>query len=258
MALRRTFLSDITQIFWDAVLGKLHVLGNLFAFQLALGTSDPNDAAIAQMDSTTQGLLPPRMTTTQRNAIASPPAGLQIFNTTTGALEYYDGASWETVVGTAHLMVPLFDYYTNQGNVTTGETDLYTSTTAANRLGAAGDKIEAEYGGVFVASATATRQIKFYFAGTAVFDTGALTLSLSSAWTIYATLIRVSSSVVRYMISLATEGAALSAYTSVGELTSIDLTTTNIIKITGQAGGVGAATNDIVAKMGCVEWRAAA
>jgi len=111
---------------------------------------------------------------------------------------------------------------------------------------------------LFVSSGTATRQIKIYFGGTAIFDTGALTLSLSSAWTVYVTIIRVSSSVIRYMISLTTEGAALSAYTAVGELTGLTLTSTNILKITGQAAGVGAATNDIVAKLGSIAWHPAA
>ena len=150
------------------------------------------------------------------------------------------------------------DFYTSVGNVGTGEDDLYTTTLAASILGTNGDKLEAEYGGVFVSSATATRQIKLYFAGTAIFDTGALTLSLSSAWTMYASIIRVSSTVVRYMVSLTTQGAALAAYTAVGELTGLTLSNTAVLKITGEAAGVGAATDDIVAKMGTVEWKPAA
>jgi hypothetical protein len=39
------------------------------------------------------------MTTTQRNAISSPTAGLLIYNTTIGALEYYNG-SWNSIIGT--------------------------------------------------------------------------------------------------------------------------------------------------------------
>lgn len=144
------------------------------------------------------------------------------------------------------------DHYTDAGNVTTGETDLYSDTLDPGLLGDNGDKIEAEYGGVFVSSGTATRQLKLYFGGTAIFDSGALTLSLSSGWTMYVTLIRVSSTVVRYMISMTTEGAALAAYTAVGELTGLTLSAANILKITGQAAGVGAATNDIVAKLGTV------
>ncbi len=154
--------------------------------------------------------------------------------------------------------IVLFDHYTNAGNVTTGETDLYSDTIAAGQLASNGEKLEAEYGGVFISSGTATRQVKLYFGGTVIFDSGTLTLSLSSAWTMYTVIIRVSASVIRYMISFTTEGAALSAYTSVGELTGLTLSNTNILKVTGQAAGVGAATNDIVAKLGSVEWRKAA
>ena len=51
----------------------------------------------AQLDliSTTKGLLPPRMTTTQRDAINSPAEGLVVFNTTDNALNVYNGSQWE-------------------------------------------------------------------------------------------------------------------------------------------------------------------
>jgi hypothetical protein len=67
----------------------------------------------------------------------------------------------------------LFDHYVDAGNSTTTETDLYSDTLAANTFNANGDKIFAEYGGVFVSSATATRQIKIKFAGSTILDTGA-------------------------------------------------------------------------------------
>ena len=152
----------------------------------------------------------------------------------------------------------IFDHYASVGNVGTGEDDLYSDTTAASQLSANGEKLEAEFGGTFVSSATATREVKVYFAGTAIFDTGALTLSLSSAWTCYVAIIRVSATVVRYMVTFATEGAALAAYTSVGELTELTLSNTNVLKLTGEAAGVGAATNDIVAMLGSISWVPAA
>jgi hypothetical protein len=53
-------------------------------------------SASLQVDATTQGFLPPRMTTTERNAIASPAAGLMIYNTTTAKLNVYTTA-WEAI-----------------------------------------------------------------------------------------------------------------------------------------------------------------
>lgn len=151
--------------------------------------------------------------------------------------------------------VYIFTHFADAGNSTTTETDLYSDTTLGGQLVTNGDKLEAEYGGIFVSSGTATRQLKMYFGGTLIFDTGTLTVSLAAAWTAYVTITRVSATVIRYMISLTTEGAALAAYTAVGEVTGLTLTNTNILKITGQAAGVGAATNDIVAKLGSVLYR---
>lgn len=153
---------------------------------------------------------------------------------------------------------PLFDHYVDAPNSTTTETDLYADTTAAGQLTANGDKIEASYGGILVSSGTATREFKLYFGGTAIFDTGALTFSLSASWNLYATLIRVSATVVRYMVRFDTEGTALAAYTAVGELTGLTLSGTNILKATGQSSGIGAASNDIVAKIGYVVYVPAA
>jgi hypothetical protein len=55
--------------------------------QVGIGTSNPDPSAKLHVDATTQGFLPPRMTTAQRDAIASPADGLIIFNLTTNRLE---------------------------------------------------------------------------------------------------------------------------------------------------------------------------
>lgn len=153
----------------------------------------------------------------------------------------------------------LFDHYADAGNVTTGETDLYSDTIAANTLANNGDKIMAVYAGIFISSATATRQIRGYFAGTQIFDTGALSISAGSdAWQIDVIIIQESSSVVRCSVIATTAGASLNIYDNYTRITGLTLSGTNILKITGQAGGVGAATNDIVAKLGTVEFKPAA
>jgi hypothetical protein len=54
-------------------------------------------SAIAQIDSLTRGFLPPRMTTTQKNAIASPAAGLVVYDTTLGKLCVRGASAWETI-----------------------------------------------------------------------------------------------------------------------------------------------------------------
>lgn len=51
-------------------------------------------SAILQADSTTKGFLPPRMTTTQVNGIATPAEGLVVFNTTISNLCVYQSGAW--------------------------------------------------------------------------------------------------------------------------------------------------------------------
>jgi hypothetical protein len=54
----------------------------------------PPSSSIVAIESTTQGFLPPRMTTTQKNAIASPAAGLMVYDTTLNQMSYYNGTAW--------------------------------------------------------------------------------------------------------------------------------------------------------------------
>jgi hypothetical protein len=51
-------------------------------------------SAIVEIQSTTRGFLPPRMTTTQRNAISSPATGLVLYDSTTNKLQCYNGSTW--------------------------------------------------------------------------------------------------------------------------------------------------------------------
>ena len=62
--------------------------------QVGIGTITPNSSAAFDVTSTTKGLLPPRMTTVQRDAIVSPTTGLQVYNTTTNTNDYYNGTAW--------------------------------------------------------------------------------------------------------------------------------------------------------------------
>lgn len=66
------------------------------AGNVSIGTTTPNAAALLQLDSTTRGFLPPRMDTTQRDAISAV-AGLMIYNTSTNKLNFYNGSTWEVI-----------------------------------------------------------------------------------------------------------------------------------------------------------------
>jgi hypothetical protein len=68
---------------------------------LLLGTATDVASSKLTIDSTTKGFLPPRMTTTQINAIASPANGLEVYNTTLNCPCFYNGTSWRQVTNSA-------------------------------------------------------------------------------------------------------------------------------------------------------------
>lgn len=62
-----------------------------------VGATTGNANAILDVQSTTKAFMPPRMTTTQKNAISSPTAGMVVYDSTLNKLCVYGAASWETV-----------------------------------------------------------------------------------------------------------------------------------------------------------------
>jgi hypothetical protein len=63
---------------------------------VGIGTQAPNANAMLDVASTTKAFMPPRMTTTQKAAIASPTAGMVVYDSTLNKLCVYTTA-WETV-----------------------------------------------------------------------------------------------------------------------------------------------------------------
>ena len=62
--------------------------------------SDPSPSAMLDVASTNKGFLLPRMTTVQRDSIASPSNGLQVYNTTTNTVDLYKLNQWQSVTNT--------------------------------------------------------------------------------------------------------------------------------------------------------------
>ena len=64
--------------------------------QVGIGTTMPDASAALDITSTTAGLLPPRMSTAERNVINSgaPAVGLTIYNTDVKCLEFWNGSAW--------------------------------------------------------------------------------------------------------------------------------------------------------------------
>jgi len=65
--------------------------------QVSINQNTVNASAQFQVDSVTRGVLLPRMTTTQKNAIASPAEGLEVYDSTLKKKCFYNGTAWETI-----------------------------------------------------------------------------------------------------------------------------------------------------------------
>jgi hypothetical protein len=68
--------------------------GLIVSGSVGIGTSSVNGSAIAQINSTTKGFLPPRMTNTQKQAITSVAEGLTVYDTTLHYLSFHNGTNW--------------------------------------------------------------------------------------------------------------------------------------------------------------------
>lgn len=64
---------------------------------ILVGTPTDVPSSKLTIESTTQGFLPPRMTTAQKNAIASPAVGLVVYDTTLAKLCVRTASAWETI-----------------------------------------------------------------------------------------------------------------------------------------------------------------
>jgi nitrogen fixation protein len=71
-----------------------------YSLGLAIGkTSAPVTTAILELTSVSRGLLLPRMTTAQKNAISTPATSLLLYDTDLATFQYYSGSAWASLGG---------------------------------------------------------------------------------------------------------------------------------------------------------------
>jgi hypothetical protein len=95
-------------------------------------------SAILQLDCTTKGFLPPRLTATQRNAIVGPVAGLLVYNSTNGSIDCYNGGSWASLTTSTNGSTGAFnvlDFGALGDGVTDDRTAINNAITAVNAAG---------------------------------------------------------------------------------------------------------------------------
>jgi hypothetical protein len=96
--------------------------------------ASPTATAQFEVGGTTRGVLIPRLTTTQQNAITSPATGLIIYNTDTAGLVDYNGTAWLKERGTGSTNI-----YNTDGTLTANRTLSGANFTLA--LGTSGSKL---------------------------------------------------------------------------------------------------------------------
>ncbi len=78
----------------------------LFAQSVGIGTTSPDSSALLDLTSDSMGILVPRMSASQRQAIPSPAVGLMVFDSTNNAFYYFTGNGWlELLAGSVDKIV---------------------------------------------------------------------------------------------------------------------------------------------------------
>jgi hypothetical protein len=168
----------------------------------------------------------------------------------------YDAGTKKWKPSPALINSVLFQHYADVGSVGVAETDLYSDSVPGATLGSDGSSLSARYAGTFFNSAS-TKRIRVYFAGTLIFDSGALTVTATADWDVSVMIIRESNTVARCTVSVNLTNASTGDFANYVRVTAIDFTTALILKITGTAAGGAAANNDVMASSGLV-WMLAA
>lgn len=107
---------------------------------VGIGTSAPSSSALLDLSATSKGILIPRMTTAQKNAISTPTTGLLIFQTDAPAgFYYYNGSSWLNIsnLGTTNRYIP---YSSNFAFYTSGQSLI--SAASGNNIDLTGSDLE--------------------------------------------------------------------------------------------------------------------
>lgn len=232
-----------------------------------IGTNSDNTAGLLQVNGaittvTDSAASPKNMAwidtdgKLRKAAVPSGSSGITSLNGETGAAQSLvggngivitDGTNTHTISGAAYALDKL---YTDANNTGTSATDLFSTTTSANQLSSDGNTIRFESAGVNN-DATATVNLQVQFAGNGIAGTGDVTISATGVWTVKGTIIRTSSTTARAYVVITMDGTTEKIFSTTANLTGLNFTTTNVLKLQATAGGAGGGSNDITGQM----WR---
>jgi hypothetical protein len=92
--LRASVVNSVNQKLFAIANDKLDNWFNYVSGSTNIGTTNTVASSIFTVSSTTKGMLPPVMTTTQQNAISSPAEGLLVYDNVLHTPAYYNGSAW--------------------------------------------------------------------------------------------------------------------------------------------------------------------
>jgi|GEM_PF-1918242 hypothetical protein len=114
------------------------------ATSVGIGTTTPHNSAVLDVQSTSKGMLIPRMSSAQRSSITSPATGLLVFDTNTESFWFKSAGNWIELIDTSNnawktngantylgatgnigigTSTPSYDVHINRGSPSIGFTD---------------------------------------------------------------------------------------------------------------------------------------
>jgi hypothetical protein len=92
--------------------------GNAAQTEVIIGTQTSSASSLLTLNSTVRGFLLPRMTTIEKNAIASPATALQVYDTTLNVISLYNGTNWVNGTGAPNVRHDYVEPYSYVGTAT--------------------------------------------------------------------------------------------------------------------------------------------
>ncbi|HRX95861.1 MAG TPA: hypothetical protein P5514_02855 [Bacteroidales bacterium] len=99
------------------ILAMIATLGLSAQVSINTNGADPDGSAMLDVQSTDKGMLIPRMTTTQRTAIAAPATGLLVFDNETGSFWFYNGTEWQNIGSSSQTLLDVLSNGNNGGGM---------------------------------------------------------------------------------------------------------------------------------------------
>ena len=202
--------------------------------QVGIGTTNPDASSLFEVQSTTKGLLTPRMTTAQRTTINSPANGLLVYDTDESAFYYYESAAWSRLKGAEKrdnyvLVKSQADLPAPSGSVITLDENTFYEINGTIALTAS-----INLNGAYVSGLDATEDVLSYSGGT-VFS-GSTGGSIRNITITGARAFNISASVSESLLVQNTIVA--NTTTSVGTIANLGLFFGNIVQFLNNADGV--------------------